>query len=95
MIFGDIGKTARHQFLDDGAHLRDVLGRARLDGRPQAAERVDIFVKLLLGDLGNLADRLVQRQAREIPRGAIVDLVVDVGDVADISDVIRAVEMAQ
>ena len=72
-----------------------MLGRARLDARPQRAERVDIGVKLLSGLLGDLADRLVQRQARKVPRGAVVDLVVDVGDVADILHVRLAIEMAQ
>jgi hypothetical protein len=47
------------------------------------------------GLLGDLADRFVQPQAGEIPRGAIVDLVVDVGDVADIGDVALALEMPQ
>ena len=32
----DIGKAAGDQLLDEGAHLRDVLGSARLEGRPQA-----------------------------------------------------------
>ena len=36
-----------------------------------------------------LADGLVQRQVREIPQRPGVDLVVDVGDVADIGDVVR------
>ncbi|OIQ63110.1 hypothetical protein GALL_553540 [mine drainage metagenome] len=72
-----------------------MFGGARLDRRPQAAERVDIVVELLFGLLGDLADRLVQRQAGEIARGAVVDLVVDVGDVADIGDVVRAVKMPQ
>ena len=44
------------------------------------------------GLLGDLADRLVQRHAGEIARRAIVDLVVDVGDVADIGDVRLAID---
>ena len=72
-----------------------MLGGARLDRRPQAAERVDIVVKLLFGRLRDLADRLVQRQAGKIPRGTVVDLVVDVGDVTDIGDVVGAVEVPQ
>ena len=95
MIFGDIGETALHQPLDDRAHFRDMFGRARLDRRAQAAERIDIVMELLFGLFGDLADRLVQRQAGKIPRGAVVDLVVDVGDVADVGDVLLAVEMPQ
>ena len=72
-----------------------MLGRARLHRRPQGAQRIDVVVKLLFRQLGDLADRLVERQARKIPRGAVVDLVVDVGDVADVLDVRLAVEVAQ
>ncbi|MGY4290005.1 putative SpoU family rRNA methylase [Bradyrhizobium sp. LM2.7] len=95
MVLGDIGKTAGDQPFDDLAHLANMLGRARLDARPERAKRVDVGVKLLAGLLGDLADRLVQRQAGKIARGAVVDLVVDVGDVADIFDVRLAIEMAQ
>ena len=77
------------------AHLGDMFGRARLDRRPQGAERIDVVVKLLFGQFGDLADRLVQRQAGKIPRRALVDLVVDVGDVADIGDVLLAIEVPQ
>ena len=72
-----------------------MFGRARLDRRPQATECIDVIVKLLFGQFGDLADRLVQRQAGKIPRRAIVDLVVDVGDVADVSNVLLAVEVPQ
>ena len=94
MILGDIGEAAGDELVDQRAHLGNVLGGARLDRWPQGTERIDVFVELLLGDVSNLADRLVQRQARKIPRGAIVDLVVDVGDVADIGDVLGAIEMS-
>ena len=70
------------------------VARGSTVGRKRA-ERIDILVKLLFGQLRDLADRLVQRQAGKIPRGAVVDLVVDVGDVADIGDVLVAVEMPQ
>ena len=84
-----------HQPLDDRAHLRNVLGGARFPGGTQAAQRIDIGVKLPLGLLGDPADRLVQRQVGEVARGARVDLVVDVGDVADIADMVRAVDVPQ
>ena len=45
--------------------------------------------------VGDLADRLVQRQLGIILRRPGVDLVVDVGDVADIGDVVRPIDMAQ
>ena len=64
-------------------------------GRPQAAERVDVLVKLALGLLGDQPDRLVQRQVGIFLRRARVDLVVDVGDVAHIGDVVGAVEVPQ
>ena len=67
-----------------------MLGGARLDGRRQAAERGDVLMELPVGGLGDLADRFVERQAGEIRRRARVDLVVDVGDVANVSDVLAA-----
>src|SRR3954452_4260972 len=72
-----------------------MLGRARLNRRPQRAERINIFVKLLFRLPGDFPYCLVQRQAGKIPGGAVVDLVVDVGDVADIGDVVGTVEMPQ
>ncbi len=71
VIFGDIGMTGGDELLDQRLHLVDVLGRARLDRRPQAAERIHVLVELLLGLLGDDADRFVQRQASDIlPRRA-------------------------
>ena len=90
MIFGDIGDAARRQPLDQRDHLGDMRGRARLEGRLQAAQRVDVLVELPLGPLGHAGDRLVERQVGKIARGARVDLVVDVGDVSDVDDVVRA-----
>ena len=95
MVFRNVSEAALHQFFDKRTHLRDMLGGARLDRRAQAAERFDIVVKLFFGPFGDLADRLVQRQAGKIPRGALVDLVIDIGDVADIFDVSFAVEVPQ
>ncbi|MNT39876.1 hypothetical protein D3C72_1761600 [compost metagenome] len=42
-----------------------------------------------------MPDRLVQRQAGIVAQGARVDLVVDVGDVANIGHLLRAIDMAQ
>ena len=73
----------------------DELGRARLVGRRQAAERRHVLVELLFRRLGDFSDRLVQRQVGIFLRRPLVDLVVDVRDVADIGDVLLAVEMAE
>jgi hypothetical protein len=90
--------AARDQLPDQRHHVslavgarQHEIGRARLKGRRQATQRRRVRVELGGCLLRDLPDRLVQRQARKIPRGAVVDLVVDVGDVADIGDVILAV----
>ena len=60
-----------------------MFRRPRLDSRRQAAERRGVGVKYRRHLLG--------RSRMSMPRSAAprVDLVVDVGDVADISDMIR------
>lgn len=68
---------------------------ARLEVRLQAAEFGDIGVKLRLGLFGDRADRFIERQARMVAKRARIDLVVDIGDVAGISDVIFAIDMTQ
>ena len=66
-----------------------MLGRARLDGRRKAAERGDVGLEILVGLFGQFADgNAALGRAR-------VDLVVDVGDVAHVSDVVGAVEVPQ
>ena len=95
VLGGDIGAPLRNETLDQRLHLRDMLGRARLDRRRQAAERSHVLVKLLVGLLRHPPDRLVQRQIRIFLRRARVDLVVHVGDVAHVADVLGAVEMPQ
>ena len=95
VVLGHIGMAARDQLLDQRLHLADMLGRARLHRGAQAAERVDVLVILALGQRGDLADRRVERQVGIVPGGARVDLVVDVGDVADVFDVVGAVDVAQ
>ena len=72
-----------------------MLGRARLDGGIERAERRHVRVELRFGLLGYLADRLVQRQIGIILRRPRVDLVVDVGDVADIGDVVWPVDVPE
>jgi hypothetical protein len=95
MVFGDIGAVVRDQALDDLPHLLDVLGRARLDIGLEAAKRGHVLVELALGFFRDLADRVVQRQAGIFLRRARINFVVHVGDVADIFDVVGAIEVAQ
>jgi hypothetical protein len=88
VVLGHIGAALIHQLLDHRLHVVDVPGGARLDRRLKAAERRHIGVELAQRPFGDPADRFVQRQIGEIPAGARVDLVVDVGDVAHVGDVI-------
>ena len=70
-------------------HLGDMVRRAGLDGWRQASERLGVLVKNL---------RHFVRQHADIDpalRRAGIDLVVDVGDVADIGDMVLAVFMPQ
>ena len=89
------------QIIDHGDHAVDMLGRARLMGRRQAPESGDILVVLLIGALGDLTDRVVQREfaggnlVTKITQSARIDLVVHVGDVADIGDMVFTIEMTQ
>ena len=64
-------------------------------GGRQAAERRDVVAILTLGDAGHAADRLVERFAGKVARRTRVNLVIDVGDVAGVDDVIRAIELAK
>ena len=89
MAFGLVGVPARNQALDKRDHFLDVLGGARLDGWRQAAERSDIGVELRRGALSQSANR------NALLGSARVDLVVHIGNVAGISDMVRAVNMAQ
>ncbi len=85
---GHIGVAPIDQCPDHLDHLGDVVGGARLDGGFQAAERLGIGMELVGRRLRHLADGLVERQVRKIPQRPGIDLVVDVGDVADIGHVV-------
>ena len=95
MILGHIGAAIGDELVDHLSHRGDMLRRPRLDGGRQATKRGNVVVELLLGLLGDAADRLVQRKVRIVLRRPRIDLVVDVGDVAHIGDVLRSIEMAQ
>ena len=53
MVLGDIGAAVRDQRLDHRLHLRDVLGRPRLDGRIERAERRHVRVELIVVFVGD------------------------------------------
>jgi len=89
VIFGNIGIAGFHQPFGECLHLVDMLSRARLDGRRQAAESRHILLEILVSLVSNFADR------NPALGGARIDLVVDVGDVADIGDMFLAVDMTQ
>ena len=89
MVFGHIGEALGHQPLDQVHHLGDMRGGAGLHIRIEAAERLHIGLEDRIGLLGQLAD------GDAALGGARVDLVIDVRDVADIGDGLRAIGLAQ
>src|SRR5690606_31946205 len=90
-----IGVAAPDEAIDQSLHFGNVVGGARLDGWIERAEGLGVGEKLGIGFFRHAADGLVERQIGEVAQGAGVYLVVDIGDVADIGDVIGAVDMAQ
>ncbi len=95
VVLGHVGHAAGDEALDQRPHRVDMLGRARLVGGRQDPERGDILVKLPPGRFGDFRDRLVERQVGKVAGCPRVDLVVDVGDVARIDHVVRAVDLAK
>ncbi len=89
MPLGRVGVTLGDQALDHRDHLRHMRGAARLDIGRQRAERGHVLVVLRGRATGQLLDRLA------IVAGGIDDLVVDIGDVAHITHMFRAVGVAQ
>src|SRR5438874_2229597 len=85
MPLGGIGVPRRNQPLDQGDHLRDVGGGAGLDIGRQRAERRHVGVELGRGAPGQRVDCLTG-----LARGGD-DLVLDIGDVADLADSLGAV----
>jgi hypothetical protein len=95
IVFGDIGETAPDEPFDNRLHFGDMIGRVRLFIRLTATEGGGVLMKLLFSRLRNLGDSLIQRKTRKIARGARVDLVVDVRDVAGVDDMLRPISQAQ
>ena len=90
-----VGVPLVDQCGDHLDHALDVLGRARLEGRLQHGKGLDVLVVLIRGLSCHQCDGIVQRHVGMVPQRPCVDLVVDVGDVAHIGDMLRAIEMAQ
>ena len=74
---------------DDLDHPGNMLGGARLVRRHKAAQSRHILVE----DLGRAVRQLADRDAAL--GGAGVDLVIDIGDVADIGNVIGPIQLPQ
>ena len=98
--------AARDQLLDHCHHRPDIAGGARfgavgrdaLDRRTQRPQRVHVGVIPADGFGGPLGDQRFEAAGVSclLPgKGARVDLVIDVGEVADVGDVLRLVDMTQ
>src|SRR6266849_4834065 len=84
-----------YQRFDEPIHFSDVVSCTRFNAWGKASQSLRIIMKLFFGQFGDFTDRFVERQAGEVPRGAVVDLVIDVGDVAGIFDAASAVYVSQ
>ena len=89
MAIGGIGMASSNQLFDDAQHLRNMLGGTRRHAGRQVAQGGDIFFIDARGFLGQGPD------GDAALGGARVDLVVHVGDVADIGDMRVAIDVAQ
>ena len=89
MALGLVGAALGDQVGDGLDHLLDEVGGLGLVRRAQGAERVHVFQIGLEKALGDDAD------LDAFIGGLLVDLVVDVGDVAGIDNLVLAIEMAQ
>ena len=87
MALGCVGVAGSNQGLDEGDHAADVAGRPRLDVGIEGAESPHILMIGADGALGEDVDGLAVVGRR------LDDLVVHVGDVADVGH--RGVEALQ
>ena len=90
-----IGMAIVEQPLDHHLHFGDIVGGAWLDARFEATQSRNVLLILGGGGFGHPPDGLVQLQLGKVAQGARVDLVIHVGDVADIGDMVRAIDLAQ
>ena len=81
----DIGIAVVKEPLHDVDDAVDVRCRMRLDVRAEHAERVKVAVHLLFHACGEGAYRLM------VLRGALYDLVIDVGNVTDVGNLVAKV----
>ena len=95
MVIGDVSVAAFQQRLAQRYHFRDEVGRARFGCGRQHAKRCDVLVELRRGLRRQFANRLDWWQRRIPLCRPLVDLVIDVGDVARIGDVLGAVDLPQ
>ena len=84
MRFRLVGMALRDKRFDHGDDLRDVLGHPGLDARLQHAQRAHIPV------VGRGVALVDHRDIDAFGERRIVDLVVDIGDVAGVDDVVVA-----
>ena len=92
---GDVGVALGDQCADHVDHALDMFRGAGFVGWHEAAKRFCVGLELVCGFLGDFADGVVEGQIRIVAECPCVDLVVDVSEVADVGDVVLAVEMAQ
>ena len=98
MALHRIGMTLGDQFGDHGNHRPDIIGRARLVIGAHGAQSIHIGVIHGDGFGGPLVDQSLQiaRIAGVFAReGCVVDLVIHIGEIADIGDMRCAVDMPQ
>ncbi len=95
MAFSFIGAVPVNQIPHHFDHFGDVPGGARFHRRLKAAQRLDVGVVARFGFRRHLGDGVVERHVGEVAARPVDDLVVDIGDVADVGDVVGAVEVAE
>ena len=89
MALGRIGVFVFDQPLDHGDHRADMVGGARRDSGLEATQRRHVVSILGRCAGGQIGDRFLALG------GALDDLVVDIGDVARIDDMARAIDRAK
>ena len=86
VILGDVGVAGLEQPLDQGDDFRQMFGGPGLDVRRQHAERTHILMK------GSQVPRCQHADRHALLPGRLVDLVVHVGDIADVDQPVGAAQ---